>query len=343
MNRSLVRPAACALAAAAFTLILLAVPASSPSAQITLSGFGCSGTVSWSSASNTLTCATSGGTFGCSSISASPSSTPLLTQAVTLTANCSNNVGSIAYTWTASGANAAGCPSIGSGASQEILAVPTATSAVNCTYNLSAFDTATTATTSKMLSYSVSPPPPPPPGSVDTSACTALGLTPKVITAAWTGNTVLYTSSAGNFGPNDAIIVQFTTSSVTTSTSSGSISAVQYVDPDTSRSFVLSDKPCDFTGGLNLYKMKGTPAVLTQCKNLDGSAQKSAATGSINPQNGFTVANAGTSCNPILDAGRTYFWSMTNFSPPPGVAGSTQQCNLSHCNMIMFLTKPSGT
>src|SRR5437667_8645110 len=122
MNRSLVRPAAHALAAAAFTLILLAVPASSPSAQtITLSGFGCSGTVAWNSASNTLTCQTSGGTFGCS-IGALPSA-PSLTQAVTLTANCSNAASAnIAYTWTA-GANAAGCPSIGSGASQEILAL----------------------------------------------------------------------------------------------------------------------------------------------------------------------------------------------------------------------------
>src|SRR5437867_365487 len=131
MNRSLVRPAACALAAATFTLILLAVPASSASAQtITLSGFGCSGTVAWNSSSNTLTCQTSTGTFGCSSISANPSA-PALTQAVTLTANCSNNVGSIAYTWSASLANAGGCPSLASTAAQPILAVPTATSAVS--------------------------------------------------------------------------------------------------------------------------------------------------------------------------------------------------------------------
>jgi hypothetical protein len=192
------------------------------------------------------------------------------------------------------------------------------------------------------VSYSTTPPPPPP-GGVDTSACTALGLNAKVITAAWTGNTILYTSNAGNFGPNDAVIVQFTTSSVTTSTSSGSISGVQYVDPDTARSWALSDKPCDFTVGLNLYKMKGSPAVQTQCKNFDGTAQKSAATGSISPQNGFTVANAGASCNPILDAGRTYFWNLTNFVPAPGVAGSTEQCTLTHCNMILTLTKPSGT
>src|SRR5437667_1910896 len=98
MNRSLVRPAAHALAAAAFTLVLLAVPASSPSAQtITLSGFGCSGTVAWNSTSNTLTCQTSGGTFGCS---IAPSvSGPLVSTSETLTANCSSPAGTITYTW----------------------------------------------------------------------------------------------------------------------------------------------------------------------------------------------------------------------------------------------------
>src|SRR5438093_2489315 len=137
------------------------------------------------------------------------------------------------------------------------------------------------------------------------------------------------------------MIVVFTTSSLTTSTSSGSISGVQYVDPDTTRSWALSDKPCDFTAGLNLYKSKS--GVLTQCKNFDGSAQRSASTGSISPQNGFTVANAGTSCNALLNAGTPYYWNLTNFSPAPGVAGSTQQCNAGHCNMIITLTKPSGT
>src|SRR5437879_5339984 len=177
MNRSLVRPAACALAAAAFTLVLLAVPASSPSAQtITLSGFGCSGTVAWNSANNTLTCQTSGGTFGCS-ISASPSASTTVTTPVTLTANCSNAAGSVTYTWTA-GANVAACPTIASGASQEPLTAPGGTTALSCGYNLSANDGATTATTNKTVSYSTG-------GgggggggggNVDTSACVALGL-----------------------------------------------------------------------------------------------------------------------------------------------------------------------
>src|SRR5437773_6391196 len=140
MNRSLVRAAACTLAAAALILVLLAVPASSPSqaASFTFSGSNCT-SFSWDASSNTLTCnSSSPGTFGCS-ISASPSASTTLTTAVTLTANCSNQAVSIAYTWTAA-ANAAGCPSIASGASQETLTAPGGTTTLSCGYNLSAND-----------------------------------------------------------------------------------------------------------------------------------------------------------------------------------------------------------
>ena len=337
MNRSLVRPAACALAAAAFTLILLAVPASSPSGQtITLTGFGCSGTVAWNSASNTLTCQTSGGTFGCSSISASPSSAPLLTQAVTLTANCSNNVGSIVYTWTAAGSNALACPPI-SGASQASLVAPGGSTALSCTYNLSAFDTATTATASKTLSYSTTPPPPPP-GGPDTSACTALGLTPKVITATWTGNTLVYTSNSGSFGPNDAVIVQFTIGGTASDPdATGNISAVEYNGPVTYRSGALSASPCDFTVGLPAVHWNATGTIVKQCSTTVISQSQT-------PSAGFTVATTppNSSCAAVLDRNRTYFFNLTNFAPGPPPNG-TQQCTGSACNMLITLKKPSGS
>ena len=338
MNRSLVRPAACALAAAAFTLILLSVPASSPSAQtITLSGFGCSGTVVWNSASNTLSCQTSGGTFGCS-ISASPSAAPLLTQAVTLTANCSNAAGSVSYTWTA-GANAAGCPSIASSTSQANLVVPNTTSAVNCTYNLSANDTATTVNPSKTLSYSAG-------GSgggggggggnVDISACTALGLNAKVIVAAWASNTTLYTGNNGTFGPNDAVIVQFTTGSIASplsgtkgggSVSIGHISSAEYQGPTTPRSGSLSTSPCDFTVGLPMGDGCGTTMF----------------SGDTSPSKGFTVTTppSAGACAATLQPNTTYYWNLTNFVPAPPIG--TQQCSQSACNMIITLNKPSGT
>jgi hypothetical protein len=259
---------------------------------------------------------------------------------VTLTANCSNNVGSISYTWTASGANAAGCPSVGSGASQtNNLAVPTATSAVNCTYNLSANDTATTATTSKTVSYSAG-------GSggggggggtVDTSVCAALGLNAKVVVATWTGNTILYTASSpvNGFGPNDAVIVQFTTSSVTTSTNKGNISAVEYMGPTTPRAGALSASPCDFTVGMPKYKLKS--GVVTQCATTVIS-------GATSPSTGFSLVaqpQSSLDCQAVLQPNTTYYWNLTNFVPAPPTG--TQQCSQSLCNMQITLTKPAGT
>jgi hypothetical protein len=339
MNRSLVRPAACALAAASITLLLLAVPASSPSqaATITINGLNCS----WDNVS-TLTCSSStgGGTFGCS-VGASPSA-PALTQAVTLTANCSNAAGSIAYTWTASGANAAGCPSIASGAQQEALAAPNGTTALNCTYSLSANDTATTATTNKSLSYSTG-------GGggggggggpVDTSACTALGLTAKVVVASWNGAQIDTVNGVG-FGPNDALIVQFTTGSFTTSTTGGlgALSGVEFSGPTTPRAGALSTSPCDFTVGMAEYSWKSKISAPGQCN-------KTAFSGFTGPSVGFSVAALGdmtsssTSCQALLQPNTTYYWNLTNFTPAP--PNGTQQCNQSACNMRITLTKPVG-
>ena len=341
MNRSLVRSAACALAAAAFTLILLAVPASSPSAQtITLSGFGCSGTVAWNSNTNTLTCQTSGGTFGCS-IAASVSS-PTVSSAETLTANCSNNAGSVSYAWSLRTGSTAGCPAITSTTNQAILSAPNGTTALTCTYDLSANDTATTVTPSKALSYSTG-------GGggggggggPDTSACTALGLNPKVVVANWAGAQIDTVNGVG-FGPNDAVIVQFTTGSFTTSTVSGigSLSAVEFSGPTSPRAGALSASPCDFTVGMPQYQWSTKNSVAKQCNTTVFS-------GTMGPQVGFSVATLtdlatqkSTTCQVLLQPNTTYYWNLTNFSPPPPI-GSTQ-CNQSTCNMRITLTKPVG-
>ena len=344
MNRSLVRPAAHALAAAAFTLILLAVPASSPSAQtITLSGFGCSGTVAWNSSSNTLTCQTSGGTFGCS-IAASVSS-PTVSSAETLTANCSNNAGIISYAWSLRTGSTAGCPTTTSTTNQAILSAPNGTTALACTYDLSANDTATTVTPSKALSYSTG-------GGggggggggpVDTSACVALGLNAKVIVANWNGAQIdTFTSNSTSFGPNDALIIQFTTGSFTTSTLTGlgSISGVEFNGPTTPRAGALSASPCDFTGGMAKYKWSTKNAATSQCATTVFS-------GVMGPSEGFSVATLtdlasqkSLVCQTLLQPNTTYYWNLTNFSPPPPTG--TQQCNQSACNMRITLSKPAG-
>ena len=344
MNRSLVRPAAHALAAAAFTLILLAVPASSPSAQtITLSGFGCSGTVAWNSSSNTLTCQTSGGTFGCS-IAASVSS-PTVSSAETLTANCSNNAGIISYAWSLRTGSTAGCPTTTSTTNQAILSAPNGTTALACTYDLSANDTATTVTPSKALSYSTG-------GGggggggggpVDTSACVALGLNAKVIVANWNGAQIdTFTSNSTSFGPNDALIIQFTTGSFTTSTLTGlgSLSGVEFGGPTTQRSGALSTSACDFTGGMPMYKWSTKQAATAQCATT-------AFSNNAGPGIGFSVATLtdlasqkSLVCQTLLQANTTYYWNLTNFSPPPPTG--TQQCNQSACNMRITLSKPAG-
>jgi hypothetical protein len=212
---------------------------------------------------------------------------------------------------------------------------------------LSANDTATTVTPSKPLNYST--------GSgggggggggggtVDTSACTALGLNPKVIVANWSGAQIdTYLSSNTSFGPNDAVIVQFTTGSFTTSTVSGigSLSAVEFSGPTSPRAGALSASPCDFTVGMPQYQWSTKNSVAKQCNTTVFS-------GTMGPQVGFSVATLtdlgsqkSTTCQVLLQANTTYYWNLTNFSPPPPI-GSTQ-CNQSACNMRITLTKPVG-
>jgi hypothetical protein len=333
MNRSLVRPAACALAAAAFTLMLLAVPASSASAQtITLSGFGCSGTVAWNTNTNTLTCSGSTGSFGCL-LSSNLGTSPPLTAAVTLTDSCSGALGSVSYIWSA-GSNSTNCPD-----TPPNLSPPSGTTALSCTYNVTATDsgnnTGSPNLKSIVLNYTAG-------GSggggggIDTTACTALGLTPKVIQMPWTANTNVYTAQNGNFGPNDAVIVVFTTSSVTTSTATGTINGAEYGGPTVGRSGALSTIPCDFTVGLPKYKLNKTGQV-TQCATTVFSGEPyPAASFSLlaQPQSQLT-------CQAILQPNTTYYWNLTNFSPPP--PNGTQGCGQSACNMLMNLKKPTGT
>ena len=305
MRRSFLRQALVVLAAGAMFLPMAVYHGDTAQAASINFPSNCSMSGPDGNGNFTLTCQTSGGTFTCSSISASPSA-PSLTQSVTLTANCSNNVGSISYTWTAAGANAVGCPSIGTGASQEILPVPTGTSPINCTYNLSATDTTpTTALANKTLSYTTG-------GggggggggNIDTSACTALGLTARVVTVAWGDNTVVRPPT---FGPNDALIVQFTTSSVTTSNSKGNISAVEFNGPWALRAGALSDRPCDFTVGLPI-------AQSTSFTWFNGQ----------NPSFGFSVANPVRRAATLLP-NTTYYLNITNIVPAPPPLGGTQE------------------
>src|SRR4030095_7577765 len=161
MIRSLVRPAAWALAAAALTIALLAVPASSPSqaASFTFSDSNCTSftLVDNGGGNFTLSCQTTApGTFSCS-VGASVNS-PTVSQAVTLTATCQNATGGVSsYAWTAAGGNPAGCPAPVqqvANPSKADLAAPGGTTAIsNCSYSVAAVDgAANNANANKLLS-----------------------------------------------------------------------------------------------------------------------------------------------------------------------------------------------
>ena len=320
MNRSLFRAAACTLAAVAATLALLAVPASSPSqaASFTFSDNNCSSfTLQDTGGGNfTLTCqTTSGGTFSCP-ISTS-NSAPTVSSLVTLTANCSNAVGSVGYTWTLRASSTVGCPTTTSTTNQASLAAPGGTAALTCVYDLSATDgTPTTVTPSKTVSYSVG-------GggggggggTTDTTACSNLGLNPKVISVPWASQTI-YTTNNGGFGANDAVLVKFTTpATIPAGTGLGKIGAVEFQSSPSARTGSLSPNPCEFglPGTLPGGGFAGTNAPLISFK-LPGSTKTALS----------------------LQANTTYYFNIRN-DP-----GSTCSSNGS-CDMLITMSKPSGT
>jgi hypothetical protein len=332
MNRSLVRPAAFALAAAALTLILLAVPASTPSQaasiSITVNGGACS-SFTYNSNTNTLDCQTSsgGGTFGC--VIAPSNLSPSVSTPETLTANCSNAAGTVTYSWTA-GASSTGCPGIASPTSQATsLAAPGGTTALTCTYNLSANDGATTAATSKTLNYSTSGGGSGGNGGPITCNNVPGGGATRTLDVAWGGSG--YTSTAGSFGPTDAVVVRFTTGSLTTTqTNTGSIQAVEYLDPQATRFGALSNTPCDFTVGLP----KRTN------KSPTGCGYSTLGTGQVNPVAGLSMMDAG-SCVVVLQPNTTYYWNLSNVDPVTGASACSSSTG--HCNMLITLIKPPGT
>ena len=316
MNRSLVRPAVSVLAAAAVTIALLAVPASTPSqaASFTLSDPNCS-SFTWDSTSSTLTCNASGGggggAFSCS-IAASVGS-PTVSQAEVLTANCSNAAGTVTYTWSAAAGNAGGCPTgITQRASPNVADVPApgGTTSLNCTYKLSANDSVTTVTPNKQLSYSTGGGGGGGGGGGPVSCTLPNGGQTRLIDAQWGSATTFNTSG---FGPYDAVVIRFTTSGATTATGKGYLRGVEFQSPITPRTGALSSVPCDFNGGL--AKVGGG---------------RSAFANDSAPWLYFSLV-ATKSGMATLQPNTTYYFNMIN-------VGCT-----SSCDMQMYLQKPSGS
>jgi len=128
-----------------------------------------------------------------------------------------------------------------------------------------------------------------------------------------------YTANVGGFGPNDAVVVRFTTSAATTSTATGYIQAVEYQDPPSGRTAALSAIPCDFTGGLP--KVGGGTNAFGPNDNAPW-----ASISLVGPKSGASTLLPST----------TYYFNIRN--SPGSTCGSSGSCN-----MLITLSKPSGT
>ena len=313
MIRSLVRRALRLLGCAALVLAA-AAPAQGAQVQLPVAvvlpvqilgadsfctgGFVAGGTAS----APTLTSVVGGGPgpLTCAILGA-PSGTVAPNSSVSLTMSCSGGTSPYTYLWSPGGATSGNLAT---------------TVAANTTFTATATDSATPpATSTKSVAVTVGSGGGGGGGLVDTSACTALGLTPEVIEMRWGGSVTALTSS---FGPANAIVVHFTTSTpLTASNYKGYIKAAQAVDGDAFRIGALSTTPCDFSGGVPIAG-GGTAAFIND----------------IAPTLYFALSPTVKSGYPTLQQGTSYFFNIRNASCTS--ASGT-------CNMIITLSKPSGT
>jgi len=265
MRRSFLRQALVVLASCALSLpIALDYGAPAQAATFSFSDGGCASyTLQDNGGGNfTLTCVPAvAGSFSCS---ISPSiGSPTVQQAVTLTANCQNNAGTIAYTWTGPSSGTAGCPAISSGANTKNAGLATpggSTALTNCMYNLSANDTATTVTPSKAVSYTTG-------GggggggggAIDTSACAAQGLAANTVDLGTGSSTQVFTNQFGGINQGQALVIRFHTGANTTTAGKGSFNVTD--NPQGGGGHLtgaVSASPCDFGPGALPRKGGGT-------------------------------------------------------------------------------------
>lgn len=240
---------------------------------------------------------------GCS-ISGAPGGSQSAGVQVTLTINCNGGGQPNAWTWTGGGAAGAATQTVGP------IAVNTTT---NFTAKASAdggatFSSAAQATVTIGGGGG---------GGGGPIACPNVPGTTTTIDMAWGGNVLANTAASGPLGPNDAIVVRFTTSSITSSTATGQINAYEYQGPTTARMGALSDTPCDFTAGL---PMKGGGV--------------SAFAGDVGPSISFMLVAQKSGAVTLLPS-TTYYFNLKNFSGCSSPTGS--------CDMQVHLHKPSGS
>ena len=247
---------------------------------------------------------------GCT-VSYSPSSTVSAGTPVTLTVNCTQGTGPFTYAWTGSPFN---------GQSTN----PTTAQAVNAAKSGTVTVTNATGNSGPVnWSVAISGGGGGGGGSAD---CTPQGYpSTKNVTIAWpTDGSVhqVFPADYGGMGPNDALVIKFTTSSVqTASTAAGYINAVEYGSPTSARNGSLSLTPCDFSAGLPEYKCSGAT---------------SAFAATVGPNVGVTM-NASKTCKVNLQPSTTYYFNIIN------TPGSISCASTGVCDMLIQFVKPGGT
>lgn len=174
--------------------------------------------------------------------------------------------------------------------------------------------TSTTGSTVVMNCTTSGPTPPTPPGPIPPSppgviSCTGFNRT-VVVDLTWATPTRQYSS----MGVNDAVVVRFTTGSVSTTTSLPRIAGAEYNSAPSTRIARLSATPCDFST---------QPAAGA---NIEGNSIT--AVFAIAPGSGFNYY-------PILQTNTTYYLNVKN-APDPTCAGTGV------CDMFWDLIKPGG-
>ncbi len=131
-----------------------------------------------------------------------------------------------------------------------------------------------------------------------------------VIPMTWSTATRVITQNYGNFNPNDAVVVQFTTGNTTSSTGNlPRIVGAEWIDPLYNRQAVLSATPCDWS---------------PQATSL-------ATSNGTSTSNPFTVANPNNyGLYPILSKNTTYYLNIKNAAGSGCTAPAT-------CNMVIDL------
>jgi hypothetical protein len=241
-------------------------------------------TVTWS---NQVAAAPS----GCA-ITASPSATLAQAGVVTLTMSCSGGGAPTGYSWSGGFAQGANTAQVSGTVSSS-----TAFSA-----------TASNAGGSASATQTVSVGGGPGPGG----SCTGFTNT-RILDIDWNNPQVVLTGTSGGVGPNDAIVVRFTTGAGANPGFFGNITGAEYTSDPSTRAASLSATMCDFNSTLGF------------------GASSTSNTVTVN----FSVGSNSSGYYPALQPNTTYYYNVKQ------LPGST--CASSgNCNMYFQLHKPPG-